>query len=221
MSKQKFDVVLFDIDGTILDTREFIFQAYKYTIALHLNKEVTWAEVAPTLGLSLRECYRILTGLEDVNHLMVTHDEFQYRNFQLIVAYRNTQRVLESFKKARIAMGAITNRYGKQVLQSLKTADIDEYFKMILTPLDVINPKPDPESIFKVLKRLGVSAKRAVFIGDSPADIEAGKAAGVKTIAALYGFHGGKLAESKPDFLVGDIEQIIPIILDSTPEVAM
>ena len=215
MKKRKFDAALFDVDGTVLNTGEYIFQAYKYTMSLHLKREVTWEEVVPVLGLPFKKCYRILANLEEVDYLMETHHQYQIQNSQSVKAYENALRTLGELKKNGVAIAAVTSHTGELLIRNLKIAGIDKYFKVIVTPTDVEKPKPDPESIFKALEILRIKPNRAVFIGDSPADIAAGKAAGVKTIAALYGFHGEKLLESKPDFLVDDIEQIISIILGS------
>lgn len=211
MTKRKFDAALFDVDGTVLNTREYIFQAYKYTLDLHLKKAVVWAEVAKVVGLSLKECYQLLTNLEEVDYLMKCHHEFQCRNLKLVEIYPNTKTTLKTLAKNGVALAAVTNRISDQLVETLKVAGIDKYFKVV--PLAVKKPKPDPESIIKALRALKVKPDRAVLVGDSPADIAAGKAAGVKTIAALYGFHGERLLKTKPDFLVKDIEQIIPIIL--------
>ncbi|MDP3758649.1 MAG: HAD-IA family hydrolase, partial [Candidatus Daviesbacteria bacterium] len=178
-----------------------------------LKKEVTWEEVVPVLGLPFKECYRILTNLEEVGYLMECHHQYQVQNSSLVIAYENTLKTLKMLKKAGVAIAAVTSHTGELLIRNLKIAGIDKYFKVIVTPTDVKNPKPDPESVLKALEILGVKPNKAVFIGDSPADIAAGKAANVKTIAALYGFHGKGLLETRPDFLVDDIEQIIPIVL--------
>ena len=215
MKVRKFDAALFDIDGTVLNTAEYIFQAYKYTIGLHLKREITWEDVAPVLGLPFEECYRLLTDLEKVDHLTKCHNEFQCQNLHLVSTFPNTLKTLKALAKAGVAIAAVTTRYGDQLKESLRFAKIDKYFKVILTPLDVKKPKPDGESVLKALAALGIKPPRAVMIGDSPVDIGAGKAANVKTIAALYGFHGERLLEANPDYVIDDIQEIIPIILGS------
>lgn len=213
MKKRKFDAALFDIDGTILNTGEYIFQAYKYTMALYFKKEITWEDVVPVLGLPFKECYGILTNLEEVDYLMETHHQYQIKNSHSVKAYENTLKTLRELKKAGVAIAAVTSHTGELLIRNLKIANLDKYFKIIVTPTDVEKPKPDPESVFKALEILKVKPDKAVFIGDSPADIQAGKAAGVKTVAALYGFHGGKLRESNPDYTVDDIKDILPILV--------
>ncbi|MBI2329811.1 HAD-IA family hydrolase [Candidatus Daviesbacteria bacterium] len=212
MKKRKFDAVLFDIDGTVLNTGEYIFQAYKYTMDLHFKRSITWEEVVPVLGLPFAKCYRILTNLEEVDYLMECHHQFQSKNPQLVKVYKNTQKTLEEVKKTGVIIAAVTSHTGNLLQRNLKIAGVEKYFKAIVTPDHVKKPKPDPESIIKALETLKVKPDRAVFVGDSPADMEAGKKAGVKTIAALYGFHGRKLLKLKPDYTVNDISQITPII---------
>lgn len=214
MKKRKFDAALFDVDGTILDTGEYIFQAYKYTLALHLKKEVTWEDVVPVLGLPFDQCYRLLTNLEEVDYLMECHHQYQTKNPQLVRPYEHTLQTLRSLEKTGVAIGAVTSHSGELLIRNLKNAGIDKFFKVIVTPFEVKNPKPHPESVFKALEVLKVKPNKTVFVGDSKADIEAGKAAEVKTIAALYGFHGEKMLEAKPDYAVSDIQEVVPIILE-------
>jgi len=212
MKKRKFDAVLFDIDGTILNTGQYIFQAYKHTFAMHFKKEITWDEVVPVLGLPFAKCYRILTNLEEVDYLMECHHRYQSQNPQLVKIYENSKETLEKLKKAGVAIAAVTSHTGNLLKRNLKIAGVEKYFKVMVTPDHVKNPKPDPESIIKALEILGIKSERAVFVGDSPADIMAGRSAGVKTIAAMYGFHGKRLLKLKPDYAIDDISQIISII---------
>lgn len=213
MMQREFDVALFDIDGTVLDTTEFILQAYQHSIKRHLGEDVTWEEVAPVLGLPLDECYYQLTNLRKVKDLVDSHNEFQYQNLHLAVAYPTTLITLQALKGAGVVIGAVTTRYGEQVRETLRLSGINEYFQTVITPVDVKNQKPHAEPVLKALESLGVTPQKAVMIGDSPVDILAGKNAGIKTIGALYGFHGQSLTEVVPDYLVNDISEIIPIIL--------
>lgn len=213
MKKQQFTAALFDLDGTVLDVKNYLLQAYRHTIKFHLGRHVIWKEVAVVLGAHLKECYQRLTGLENVDQLMVDHDAFQYQHLDLITAYPRAKATLAALKTRNVAIAAVTNRYGDQVKQSLQLTGLDQYFEVVVTPLEVTNCKPDAEPVVKALEHLGVAADRAILIGDSPHDILAGKNAKVKTIGALYGFHGQRLLESKPDYTVNDIEQILPLIL--------
>jgi pyrophosphatase PpaX len=78
---------------------------------------------------------------------------------------------------------------------------------------DVVNVKPHPEPVYKALKFLGVGPENTVMAGDSDADILAGKNAGTSTVGVTYGFHGMRIVESGPDFLIDSINEIVPIVL--------
>lgn len=210
--KRKFEAVLFDIDGTVIDASDFIFSAYEYTIKLCLKKKITFKKVAKVMGLPLAECYQLLTGLQEVEHLCKYHDEYLATQLSLVKAYPNALETLKLLSEKGIAIAGVTSRPA-HMKSSLQVVGLDKFFKVIITPYEVKETKPHPKPLLTALKYLNVSSDKAVMIGDSPADMQAGKAAKVKTIAALYGFHGEKLTETKPDFLVNDIKEIISIIL--------
>lgn len=209
--QQKFDAVLFDLDGTILDTTDFIIKAFKYSLRFHLNKKVTLTEVRNIAGLPLDECYRIVTGLKEVDHLTKSHHDFQAKNLSMVKTFPNTLKTLQALKKAGIAVAAVTTRCG-HVETALQAVGIYDYFKFIITPNEVKETKPHPKPLLRALELLSVNPEKALMIGDSPVDIQAGKNAKVKTVAALYGVHGKKLLKENPDYVIDDISQTLPII---------
>jgi pyrophosphatase PpaX len=214
MSERNFDVALFDLDGTILDTTHYMLNAFNNSLGLNLNKSITWEELYPVIGLSLSDCYRILTQEEgNMDHYTHPHNEFQLNNLHLAFPYKNSKETLEELKNNRVLIGAVTSRYGEQVQKTLELAGILDYFQVIITPLEVPQHKPEPHPVLEALRRLNKTADQAVMIGDNPVDILAGQRAGTKTIAALYGFYGERLIETNPDHSVTDISEVIPIIL--------
>lgn len=95
----------------------------------------------------------------------------------------------------------------------LKQAEIYSYFPVIIKGDDVINYKPHPEAIYLALEKIGIDTKEAMIIGDSGADIEAGKKSGIKTIAVASGFTPREiLRQYHPDFLVDDISEVLKIL---------
>ncbi|MBI3399329.1 MAG: HAD family hydrolase, partial [Deltaproteobacteria bacterium] len=95
----------------------------------------------------------------------------------------------------------------ERILDGLNIAN---YFQKVVGGDGVQNKKPAPEAIENILKELHVLPKKAVFIGDSKIDIEAGKKAGVVTIGAVYGFRGRQeLEEAGADVIIADIKELI------------
>lgn len=210
---KKFEAVLFDIDGTLLDTTELLFRSFEHTLATHKIPVKSRDEIGRLIGMYVAEIYKKLAPGINPNALIETHFTFQAQNLHLATIFPNTKTVLETLQNAGVKLAAISNRI-RTSRQSLKLAGISEYFDVIITAEDITNPKPHPEIIEKALIYLGVKPKKAAIVGDTESDILTGKNARVTTIGVTYGFHGQRLAESKPDFLVHDISEILPIILD-------
>lgn len=213
--KNGIEAVLFDADGTVLDTREFVYQAFKYSMLVHTGEDVTWDQVAPILGAPLLECYRYLTNRDDVMLFCDSHVAFQNleENLGLVVPFPNTIWTLESLRREGRSIGLVTTRFGTALGYNLRKTGLDRYFDVIVKGDDVTKHKPDSEPVLMALGKLNCSSERAVMIGDTDYDVLAGKNAQTLTIGVTYGFHGVKVAESKPDYLVDDIAEILPIIL--------
>jgi HAD superfamily hydrolase (TIGR01509 family) len=112
-------------------------------------------------------------------------------------------------RKAVLAL--ITMRYvsKNKVMAELENFGIAKYFRHIITALDTHYPKPSPEALIKCAKQLGVQTCECLVVGDSVADIRAGKAAEAKTVAVLSGiFSRRELEREKPDLILENVNQL-------------
>jgi len=116
-----------------------------------------------------------------------------------------------ALKSNNILIAAITTRAKVSALQTLKSSKLYELLDFFVAREDVKNVKPDPESLYKALDFLGLDADEAIMVGDSPYDVLAGKNAGTKTVGVTYGFHGDRIIECDPDFVIDDIEGILTL----------
>ncbi|TSC86552.1 MAG: pyrophosphatase PpaX [Parcubacteria group bacterium Gr01-1014_8] len=205
--------VLFDVDGTLLDTYEYIIRAYEH---------VTTEEGAPisratavllaSQGKTLRENYEMLFPEKDALRLMQAHRDFQEKNLQLVMIFPNVKETLQTLKDKGIKLATVTNRMRKSSIATMQHVKIVSMFDALLSQDDVTRAKPDPEHVSAALRAVDVEAKDAWFVGDTPVDIQAGKAAGVGTIGISYGPHADLVAY-EPDHIVYTIEDILPIVL--------
>lgn len=205
----KYHAILFDVDGTLLDTTEYIYGAFEYSLKKHTLPVLPRSEMKKMMGKSLEDCYKVFAKQNDVRALMTDHHVFQVGHPELSHVYDGTIKTLTKLRATGYRLAAITSRAGKIVFETLKNAKIDHFFEVIITFDDVKKEKPDPEGILKALARMGISPHEAIMVGDSPVDIEAGKSAGTLTIGATYGFHGAKIAKSQPDYVIGGIGEIL------------
>lgn len=212
--KKKFEASLFDIDGTILDTDQFIFQAFRHSLMTHLGREITREDFSGVVGKPLEECYFLLEPTCDPKKLSRTHKKFQEDNLHLSVPFTNSVSVLRKLSKSGVKIAAVTTRGSNTLGKTLELAGILPFFDTIISADDVTNHKPHPEPVLKALEMLMISADQAVMIGDTDVDILAGREAGTKTIGVTYGFHGERVRRSNPDYIVDDISEVLPLILE-------
>src|SRR5690606_2927648 len=109
--------------------------------------------------------------------------------------------MIEHLRKRKISIGIVTGKARKSLEISLKHLFLSEFYKVAISGDDVVNPKPHPEGINKALKVLGISPQNTLYVGDSNADIEAGKRADVETAGVnwLINSHGSAFT-IKPDY---------------------
>jgi len=231
---QELKAALFDVDGTLLDTSEFIFQAYEYTLDKFGLAPKTRSEMATLIGKPLETCYELLApgvhiaGIADIKdikdirelakELAKTHRYFQSEHLDLSKPYPGTATALEALKIAGIKIAAVTTRQRSSSVKTLELAGISEFIDFVVALEDVTHLKPDPEPVLKALAYLNVQPVDAIMTGDSDVDIFAGKNAGTATVGVTYGFHGVRIADSNPDYVIDSIGEIIPVVLPEVSE---
>lgn len=208
----KLKAILFDVDGTLLNTTELIFQAYEHVLPLYGCKTPKRAYISPLIGRSLEGIYKILAPDGDFAKFHQAHNKFQLENLSLSYAFKGIPNFLKKLKKQGFKLAAITSRWRVTLIPTLEMADLLKYFEAIIAADDVSNHKPNPEPILKALKDLKVSPKEAVMVGDGDADIIAAKAAGIKTIGVTWGFGQENLLKAKPDKIANNLKELKNIL---------
>jgi len=209
-----FRAIIFDVDGTILNTRELLFQSFEHALSAHGHVVSDMQErLAKVVGLPLSDCYTALVPGGDVLSLCKAHREFQKRKFDLIAPYDGLTDVLGSLKKREMKLGVYSVR-SETLRPSLVHANIHSYFDAVIDGSDVVNHKPHPEGVLKVLEQLEVDPSKAVMVGDTPFDIHAGKAAGVAlTIGITHGFATKeRLEESGADKVIHSLRDLLLLL---------
>lgn len=210
----KFKAVLFDADGTLLDTREFIYQAFEYTFRHHGIPPVPREKLSPLMGTPLEKVYATIVPDTDAAVLSATHREFQRHNGQLVQVYPGVIETLKTLKAKGIKTAIITSRK-EHVASTLEHTEIFDLVDVVVTGQDVARHKPHPEGVLKVAETLNLLADVAVMVGDTPSDIEAGKNAGMTTVGVTWGFYGPAIQQTHPDYVISDMEELLPIVLST------
>ena len=205
--------LLFDIDGTVLNTEEFILKATEHSLATLGYSVPDRSVIKKVVGMPFPDYYFMLAGINaDADKLIEAHRNFQFKNFSLSVPFTNSVKVLKKLKEKGYKLAAITTRHKNSSHRTLIQAGVFDLFDTIITTDLVKETKPDPTPLLKALEILKEIPSHAVMIGDSHFDIQAGKNAGTKTIRATYGFHKDNLHNPRPDYFIDDIKDLLDII---------
>lgn len=208
----KVKAVLFDVDGTIIDSWDFVFGAVKHALNKHGHSISEEVIVSAMGGRALLDFYKFLLPKEDYKLIAKSHRDFQQDKFDLGKPFPGAKKILKKLKSEGFLMGAISNRTKLSLKTTLDRAEFSSFFDIVISAEDVKNPKPHPQHVQTALTYLKVEPINSFMIGDTKDDILAGKLAGVKTIGVTYGFAGKKIADHNPDFVIDKLEEILTLI---------
>ena len=193
--------VLFDLDGTLIDSIELIRQSFRHTMRVHFGTEPKENDWLQGLGTPLRQQFRVFTqDAAQIEALMVTYREFNSANHDaMIKEYAGANAAVRSLKHRGIKLGVVTSKLTLGAHRGLAVGGFDGLFDVVVGADDVTVHKPEAAPVLFALDKLGIAPANAVMVGDSPHDITAGHRAGTQTAAALWGpFSRAMLEPARP-----------------------
>jgi pyrophosphatase PpaX len=197
-----FRTVLFDLDGTLIDSIDLILASYRHTTLTHRGAVLPDGVWLEGLGTPLRAQFgRLSDDPAEVEAMVETYraHNLAYHD-RMVCAYTGVLPAVAALAAGGRALAVVTSKLREGARRGLRHCGLDGYFPVIVAADDVARHKPDPEPVRKALALLGADPAAAVFVGDSPHDLAAGRAAGVATAAALWGpFPRDQLEPWEPD----------------------
>lgn len=182
----KFSGLLFDLDGTILDTTNLIIQSFQHTFQVHYNRHILPQEVHRFFGKTLRAAMEAL-GPDKVDELVKTYREFNLTHHdELTSTFSGMRETLEQLNTAGLPMAIVTSKTSETAIRGLKLFDMYQYFQVVIGANECNKHKPEAEPVEKALTKLGLSASACLMIGDSPFDLISAHKAGVQTAAVCW-----------------------------------
>jgi pyrophosphatase PpaX len=211
----RFTTVLFDLDGTLIDSTRLIIESYHHTMRIHRGRTFPDSEWIAGLGTPLRVQFRRFTDDPvEVEHMIATYREWNLAHHDAMVrAFPGAVDMVRTLKAAGASLGIVSSKNGHGVRLGLGLCGFDGLFDVIVTSDDLEASKPDPAPVLAAVARLDTGPNSTLFAGDSPHDIAAGRDAGVHTAACLWGpFERARLAAERPDFFVDSFRQLADLI---------
>jgi pyrophosphatase PpaX len=207
----RFPVVLFDFDGTVLDSGEIILASMRHATQTVLGRDIEDEVLMAAVGGSgLNEQMRLLdeSRVDELVRVYRAHNEPLHADLACCAGMED---VLTTLKDEGRRLGIVTAKRRATVALAFETVPIEHLFDVVVGSDDTERHKPEPEPILHALELLGAAPDDAVYVGDSPFDIRAAKAAGVHAIAVTWGgIHPRERLEAEePDAVVDSAEELL------------
>lgn len=209
MNKTGLKAIIFDLDGTLLDSDELIIKAYEkvfdtFRPGYKLTEEEKTSFLGPTLATMFSKYFT-----EDFETLLKVYEDYAFANKKVYgKLYPNVIEMLNFFKSRGFKLGLVTSRFMRSAEVMLEAFDLTKYFDKIVT-LDIVkNPKPDPEGINLVLKEFNVLPDEAIYIGDNKSDFIAARDAHVHTALVTWAKNRDN-SILKPEILINSFEDFM------------
>ena len=213
ISGDSLRTIIFDMDGTLVRTRPLLHHCISEISERYTGRKLTLGEVVSKFGPPIGTIIRSITG-----HLAEEEQERAVKDYidchrknvpSKVVVFPGICRLLERIRSSGRQLALVTGVERAIMEPTLKAFGLQAYFDEQITVDDVRNTKPDPEGILLALARTGANPKRSIYVGDAPADIIAGRRAGVFTGAALWSPHpGGDPSRENPDLQFRSVREL-------------
>jgi pyrophosphatase PpaX len=209
---------LFDFDGTLVDTTEMIFQSMRHATSSVLGRDdFSREELLANVGQPLPRQMEILDAEKAELLLEAYRAHHEEHHDALIAEFPGVDEALYRLRAAGVRVVVVTSKRRRSVEMALeKFPGLDLVVDLFVTMEDTREHKPHPEPLLKGLELAGdVRREKAVYVGDSPFDVQAAKAADLTSVAVSWGaFSEDTLREAEPDHLVPDIDAAVDLLLE-------
>jgi pyrophosphatase PpaX len=205
---------LFDLDGTLLDSIELILASFHHVAAVHhlpTRDDAAWMS---GIGRPLRDqLASVASNEQELTQMVATFREHNLSHHdELARPFAGAADVVRALKRRGVKLALVTSKLHRGTDSGLALLGLEDAFGAVVCADDVTHGKPDPEPVRLALSMLGSAHDESVFIGDSPHDMQAGRAGGVRTAAALWGpFSRAALTATTPDVWLESLDDILAL----------
>ncbi len=220
---REFDLVMFDLDGTLIATAPEICDAVNDTLRNFGLTQVTEKQVMDWIGYGTRElliqslaastqssvsAVRSGPAIEVIAAEFDTH--YQNRCGTRSHLYPTVRETLLALRRQGVKLAMVTNKESRYTAKVLLAHKLQSLFDAVISGDTLVTKKPDPAGVMNCVTRFGVAKDRALFVGDSSIDVATARNAGVRVYALPYGYNMGQnVADSHPDKVIADISVLL------------
>lgn len=210
-----FKAVLFDLDGTLLDTHELILASFRHSMDEVLGASFPEEELMKKVGQPLETQMWDFTDDPAVHERLLT----VYRNYnhevhdECVRAFDGVSSMLADVRERGLRVGVVTSKRHALAQRGLEVCGLADYVECLVGPDDFPAHKPDPGPVAYGCELLGCAPSECLYVGDSPFDTQAGNGAGCTTVAVCWGmFSPEVLAASSPSHTIEKPEELAALL---------
>ena len=207
--------LLFDLDGTLADSIALLLASFQHTFRAHGRTVPPDEEWIAGIGTPLvTQMRHFVPTEEEAQRMILTYREFQRTHHdEMLHEFEGVGDTLALLKSRGHATALVTSKGNDLAHRALAWLDLTRHIDVVVGMESTERHKPDPDPVLHALDELGATPSEALFLGDSPHDIEAGNAAGVTSVAALWGpFSRTVLERAAPTYLLEHIRELPALV---------
>lgn len=216
----KYKAILFDYDGTLMDTNDLIVASWQHMARTLIGHELEMQEMLSTFGIPLEECMEMMKAKYGLSCSAVEMCDV-YRDYQINHVKENrhlfpgTEEMLEGLKRKGYKLSIVTSRFNASTEEGLKLFGIWDYFDAMIGADDTKIHKPHPEPAILGCKKLGVAPADSLMVGDSIFDLQCGHSAGTDACFVAWSFCTTvekAVAAANPEIIVSTPQELAAIL---------
>jgi HAD superfamily hydrolase (TIGR01509 family) len=215
--QRRFDLITFDLDGTLIDNRVAIRQNLNYALELHGFPQLKDQEIDAMVGTPLAEIFEKILP-ESSRHLVPQLVDAYVRRYLKTshvgaVALEGVIPTLDQLRKEGFKLAVATTKRDDTVAPLLQKIGLLQYFDLVTGRMEGMRNKPNPDMLRYVMKKLNVTPQRTAMVGDTPIDIKTARNAGVYAIAVTSSIQLGmttldRICDANPDRIIGSLREL-------------
>jgi pyrophosphatase PpaX len=208
----RFPVVLFDLDGTVVDTGAIILASMRHAAVTVLGRNYSDAQLLATVGGPGLEAQMHALDPERVDELVRVYREHNEPLHETIGLCAGMDVMLEELKDRGHRLGIVTAKRRRTVDLAFARVPVEHLFDVVVAGDETAQHKPHPAPLRLALERLGASPAEAAYVGDSPFDMQAANAAGMRAIGVSWGRIHGAETLTDADVVIHSAEELLDIV---------
>lgn len=211
----KYKTILFDLDGTLLDTNELIISSFLYTLEQYYPGKYGREHILPHMGKILTE-QMALFGSDNIEALVDTYRQYNMKmHDEMVRGFPHVCEVVQQLAERGVQMAVVTSKQITTTMMGLEKYGLTQYMQAVVCHGDTAEHKPHPAPVLLAMEKLQANPATALMVGDSTFDIDAAHAAGIAAAGVRWSLKPEEvLLACKPEYMLEDMRDLLALVAE-------